>query len=80
MNRTFPFFASVTKNVIYKIQDRKQRYPPHCFSDQGLTGTVVNWAFISVDGGSLKITLTVPFIELVKIYSLDGAGGTSINL
>ena len=70
MNQTFPSIASVTKNVIYKIQDRKQRYPPHCFSDQGLTGTVVNWAFNSVDGGSSKITLTVPFIELFRKYIL----------
>ena len=54
-----------------------RQYLPHYWSDKGFLGTVVNQALSSLDGGSLKITLTVPFNH--NFSFVPGSKGTIMN-
>ena len=44
---------------------KKRRYFPHCFSDKGLNGDVVNCACYFINGRTFEITLTVPLKSIV---------------
>ena len=38
------------------IQKENRRYFPHCWSDKGFNGTVVNQEYNSLNAGSLELT------------------------
>ena len=53
------------------FQARKRRYLSNHWSDKDLKGTVVNRACPSLNGGSLKITATIPLIKIVLLQDFN---------
>ena len=47
-----------TMSEFYTIQDRKQRYSTHCYSEVWRSGTIVNRVCHSLNGWSLEFTST----------------------
>ena len=64
------------QNLTICNQEPRQ-YLPHYWSDKGFSGTVVNQASSSLDGGLLKITLIVPFNHSFSF--VPGSKGTIMN-
>ena len=54
-------FAEKPQMKIISLKKQKHWYLINTWSEKAFKGTVVNRALPSVDGGSLKITLTVPY-------------------
>ena len=56
---------------IFSLYKQKHGYLIHTWSDKALKGTVVNWAFFLLHGGSLKHYTYSPFQCTVQQQKVD---------
>ena len=61
-------FSEKPKLKLSSLNKQNNWYLIHSYADKAFKGTVVNQTLLSLVGGSLEITLTVPSVNITGNY------------